>query len=147
MMIVRNITENDVENIVRIENGCFPDVWTDAMWKSEIARPDFFGFILENEGEAVGFACATVLFEDAELPKIAVVPTHQGKGYGGMLLDALLQETQRRGGERMFLEVRISNVAALRLYEKRGFVKTRIREKYYADGEAAVEMCKSFVLP
>ena len=73
MMIVRNITENDVENIVRIENGCFSDAWTDAMWKSEIARPDFFGFILENESEAVGFACATVLFEDAELPKIAVV--------------------------------------------------------------------------
>lgn len=143
-MIIRKFDENDIERILRIEKDCFSDPWTAEMWKSEIARSDFFGIALEENGEIFAFACTTVLFEDAELLKIAVEKKRRGSGYGGKLLDELLTEAKNRGAERMFLEVRASNIPALRLYESRGFVKTRLRKKYYADGEDAVEMVAAF---
>ena len=84
----------------------------------------------------------SVLFEDAEIYKVAILPQHRGKGLGSMAVNAFVDKVKERGGERIFLEVRPSNTAALRLYQNRGFEKNRLRKRYYADGEDCLEMKK-----
>ena len=142
MQIIRALQVTDLERIMQIDFACFPDPWTKDMWDSELSRMDAHGLVLEQDGQIVGFALATVLFEDAELPKIAVQPTCRGLGFGKMLLCALENGAKERGAERMFLEVRAGNIPARKLYERNGYVTLRIRSKYYPDGEDALEMQK-----
>ena len=142
MQIIREMRDQDAQAVFAIDKACFSDPWTAEMWQGELARADIRALVLEEDGKILGFALASVLFEDAELPKIAVLPTRQKSGFGEKLLTALCKEVQRLGATKMFLEVRINNVPARKLYERNGFVILRTRYKYYPDGEDALEMKK-----
>ena len=143
MQIIRYATQNDVALLLQMDRDIFPDAWTEAMWQSELGRQDAVCFILEQDGVAVGFAITTVLFEDAELPKIAVLKEKRGVGLGKALLDALEKEAKTRGATAMFLEVRVGNISARKLYETGGYQPLRVRLKYYPAGEDALEMKKT----
>ncbi|MBQ4052866.1 MAG: ribosomal protein S18-alanine N-acetyltransferase [Clostridia bacterium] len=140
MITIRDWTEKDLPKLMALERACFADAWTTEMMKNEFLRDGFCGVLAEEDGEIVGYLCGYSLFEDAELLKTAVVQERRGKGIGGLLLDAFTEKVLLQGAEKIFLEVRVSNEAALRLYVSRGFEKTRIRKRYYADGEDALEM-------
>lgn len=140
MITIRDWTEKDLPKLMALERACFADAWTTEMMKNEFFRDGFCGVLAEEDGEIVGYLCGYSLFEDAELLKTAVLQERRGKGIGGLLLDAFTEKVLLQGAEKIFLEVRVSNEAALRLYVSRGFEKTRIRKRYYADGEDALEM-------
>ena len=142
-MILLALQPSDIPSLLTIEKECFPDPWTENSWEAAFARNDFFGFVLKEKDTLIGFVCGTALFEESELLKIAVSPPLRGKGCGNQLLGALLDESKKRGAEKMFLEVREGNLPARKLYEKTGFIQTRVRKKYYDDGENAVEMFKT----
>lgn len=144
MITIRDLTEKDFPKLMALERACFEDAWTTEMMKGELSRVGFCGVLAESDGEIVGYACGFTLFEDSELPKIAVDENFRGKGIGGLLLDALTEKAIAAGAQQMFLEVRASNKAAIGLYNSRNFVKTRIRKRYYADGEDALEMKREF---
>ncbi len=141
-MTLETLLHGDIASVLELEKECFPDPWNETSWQEAFARADFFSFALKEGETLVGFVCGTCLFEESELLKIAVAPSFRGRGLGAMLLNALTQEAKNRGAEKMFLEVREGNVAARTLYEKSGFTQTRIRKKYYDNGENAVEMVK-----
>ncbi len=134
------LQKGDIPAIVALEAETFPDPWSKSGWESAFARSDFFGFVVK-EGEAlVGFVCGTSLFEESELLKIAIAKEKRGQGYGKRLLVALQNEAKSRGAQKMFLEVREGNIPAKNLYLQNGFLSSRVRKNYYADGETAVEM-------
>lgn len=141
---IREWTENDVGAAALIERACFAQPWTLDEVKQSFALPVCYGFILEADGNIVGYVCGSSLFEDAELMRIAVLPKCRGLGYGRLLLERFLEGAVMRGAERMFLEVRASNEVAIRLYTKCGFQKNRLRKRYYPNGEDAIEMLNDF---
>ena len=141
---IREWTERDLPKLMAIERACFDDPWTTEMMKGEFVREQFCGVLAEREdGEILGYACGTSLFEDAELFKIAVGEEFRGQGLGAALLHELFELVKGRGATRMFLEVRVSNAKAIGLYEKYGYQRYGIREKYYPDGEDAYLMTKT----
>lgn len=140
MPTIREWTEKDLLTIASLERSCFEDPWTIEMLRGEIAKPTGFGFLLETDGKAVGYACGSALFEDGEIDKVAVLSECRGKGYGKALVAKLLETAIARGAQRVFLEVRASNAPALGLYQSTGFEKTRLRKRYYENGEDALEM-------
>lgn len=139
---IREFTQKDIAKIAAIERACFAEAWSLEMIKAECVRPEFCALVLEEEEETLGFIMGSVLFEDAEIYKVAILPQHRGKGLGYAAVDGFAAAVKSRGGTRIFLEVRPSNEAALRLYQKYGFEKTRLRKRYYADGEDCLEMKK-----
>ena len=143
MKEIREWTELDLSKLVLCERACFSDPWTAEMIKTEFSRTDFYGLLIEEDGKILGFIYGTVLFEDGELMKIAILPEYRGQGLGFTLTENFLQGAKLRGAERVFLEVRASNLPALQLYQKHGFEKTRLRKRYYSDGEDALEMKKT----
>ena len=143
-LVIRECQRADLPNIASAEKACFSDAWTEQMLESGMERMDFYGLVAEEDGAFVGYGFIAVLFENADLERIALLSDYRGKGYGGKLLDALLQGAKWRGAEQMFLEVRCSNQAGLGLYESRGFVRTRVRKGYY-NGEDAIEMKKTLL--
>jgi ribosomal-protein-alanine N-acetyltransferase len=140
---IREFTEKDLSKLALLEKSCFADAWTMEMLKSEMGRDGFCCLLAEADGEAAGFVYGNVLFEDAELYKVAVLPDFRGKGIGRGLMNAFSGFVKDKGAQQIFLEVRVSNQAALALYLGQNFEKTRLRKRYYADGEDCLEMRKS----
>ena len=81
----------------------------------------------------IGFAGCWISFEEAQVTNIALTAMQRGRGYGRLLMCALMRAAAERGVERMTLEVRPSNLPARRLYERLGFVEIGIRKGYYQD--------------
>lgn len=86
-----------------------------------------------RRGTLVGFLVARQVSREWELENIVVAAEERRKGIGAALLRALLDHARQGGGKELFLEVRESNGAARRLYEKAGFRETGRRKMYYSD--------------
>jgi ribosomal-protein-alanine N-acetyltransferase len=132
----------DVPVLAALERECFPDPWSETELLKQFSRDNYYGFVIKAEDTIVGFIYGSVLFEDAEIYKVAVHPSWRCKGLGQRLVDEATAYFKNQSVERVFLEVRAGNAAARGLYEKNGFSVLRIHSKYYADGEDAVEMKK-----
>jgi ribosomal-protein-alanine N-acetyltransferase len=88
-----------------------------------------------------GFAGMWIVFDEAHITTIGVDPLYRGRGFGELLLLALIDEAVRRGATWLTLEVRVSNNVAQDLYRKYGFAVQGTRRHYYSDnGEDAYIM-------
>jgi ribosomal-protein-alanine N-acetyltransferase len=91
-----------------------------------------------NAPHVAGFAGMWTVFDEAHITTIGVDPLYRGRGFGELLLLALIDEAVRRGATWLTLEVRVSNHVAQDLYRKYGFVVQGTRRRYYSDnGEDA----------
>ncbi len=142
-MKLRRWEEKDIETIAKMEQRCFRDPWTKQMLLDSLRLPIYHCFLVEDEGQVCGYATMIVLFEDAQIGNIAVDIPFRGRGISKLLMEELHTTAKSLGAEQMLLEVRVSNDAALGLYEKYGYEKYGIRAKYYADGEDAFVMRKT----
>ena len=137
--------EKDLEIIASAEQRCFSDPWSFQALKSAFENPFTHCFLLEEGGQVCGYACLFVLFEEAEVQNIAVDIPFRKRGFGGELLSFLHNFAKEKGAETCFLEVRVSNRAAIALYEKYGYEIYGERNRYYQDGESAYVMRKRLV--
>ena len=87
--------------------------------------------VLEAQSKILGFLVAQAIDHEWELENIVVAASHRRTGFGSRLLNEFLDLIRREQAESIFLEVRESNHAARRLYEKFGFVQTARRPNYY----------------
>ena len=140
---VRPVRQEDIAEISLLEEASFNDPYP-SYFLSELARdnPDTF-LVLTLNNEIVAYGVVDHWEDHDHLISIAVRPDSRRKGLG----EALLVELEKRlSKERpLRLEVRQSNVAAIQLYSKMGFVKTGLADGYYGDGENAITMEKTFV--
>jgi len=115
------------------------------MFQEELAKiPSTLYVLKEVPGKRVlGYSCFWSLSGEVQLVNIAVHPDLRGRGLGRRLLDHLLLEAESREAERIFLEVRPSNWAAIGLYERLGFEVLYRRLGYYTpEGEDALVMVR-----
>ena len=128
---VRLATENDVEKIAKVEQRCFSEPWSENAFRSCLTD-DTDLFVLEVNGVICGFAVFDrTLGIEAELQNIAVAPEVRGLRLSRLLMDAIIASARKNGVERIMLEVRASNEAALSLYTKYNFEKVGLRPGYY----------------
>lgn len=142
-MIIRTWEEKDIAAIAQMEARCFSDPWTEGMLRDCLKYAWQHLFLAEDGGQVCGYCCLGVLFEDAEVLNIAVDTPHRGKGIGQALLTAMHEKAKTLGALQCFLEVRVSNAAAIALYEKNGYERYGVRAHYYPDGENAMLMKKT----
>lgn len=137
---LRFATPADLSALVDIEREAFPDPWSRTMLEAELESP--YGFqLVASESEdrpPVAYAVFRTAAEEAELLRLAVLPTVRGRGYGRVLLDRGLERLAWEGIGGCFLEVREDNEHARRLYEQAGFACTGRRRRYYRDGADAL---------
>lgn len=125
--------------IEKLEKSCFPsEPWSLDSIISALQREDIFYRILFNEENApIGYFIAVSSFEEAELYRIAVVPSYRRMGLGKHLMEDLLNSCPKEV-EKIFLEVRESNAAAVKLYEKSGFEIISRRKNYYGNEDGLI---------
>ena len=142
-MIIRAWEEKDILQIAEIEGRCFSDPWSVVSFEDILKYPLHHSFLAEEEGKICAYACLLVLFEDAEVENIAVDLPYRGRGIAKKLMDAMHEKAKTLGAKRCLLEVRVSNLSAVSLYEKYGYEKYGVRKRYYEDGEDAFVMQKN----
>ena len=138
---IRSFTRADLDPVSELEVRTFSEPW----------RRESFGRLLEVASVSVrgaddpaadddaapgcstliGYGIVLVAADQGELANIAVVATYRGRGVGRLLLNDLLERARAAGVRQLFLEVRVSNEAALRLYASAGFEEVGRRPNYY----------------
>lgn len=130
--------ENYLQEVLEILEENFENPWSDKLLKNKI--PFLVQKLLLIDEKVAGFAEFKIVEGEADLQMIALKKEYQNKGYGKLFLSKLINELKEKGIEYVYLEVSEKNLPALKLYEKLGFEKLEIREKYYKNGENAVVM-------
>lgn len=125
----------DLDGVLAIEQASFNNPTTRAWYEGELKRPDVcFIYVLRTADQPVAAFCAFWLVaEQAHINNLAVLPELRGRGLGTQLLEVITHEAARLGASVLTLEVRQSNDAARRLYERAGFYQDGVRKNYYTN--------------
>jgi len=142
-MMIRPMTEKDLDAVTAIERASYTTPWTSDHFLNEITASYSWPFVVVMGGVVVGYLCLMCLFEEAQILNIAVGPDFRGRGIARVMMNRAFLLALEQGAEFMALEVRSSNSAAISLYEQLGFKKTGIRVRYYEHTEDAILMEKS----
>lgn len=130
-IVLRTAQARDLDAILAIEKRVFSDPWSPDSFAPEFTDPYSWFCVAEIDGALVGYAIARIVARQGEIANIAVDPVHQRTGLGGKLLDAAIEAADAAECEAVWLEVRISNEPAQKLYESRGFEAIGRRRGYY----------------
>lgn len=130
---ISRLSEKDSAAVAEIEKLCFSKPWSEATVASEIKSgfSDFFGAFSENE--LAGYIGGRTVAGETEIFNVAVAPKFRRKGIAKALIEKFIETVCEKGTAVIFLEVRASNLSAISLYEKSGFVFCGLRKDYYAD--------------
>jgi ribosomal-protein-alanine N-acetyltransferase len=132
-LFVRPMMGHDIEAIAQIERRSFPTCWNTQAYVTELSNPNAVYLVALYGGRVVGYGGLWVIMDEAHITTIAVDPDLRGHHIGERLLVEMLVGAERKGATRATLEVRETNDAAKRLYDKYGFVWVAIRKAYYSD--------------
>jgi ribosomal-protein-alanine N-acetyltransferase len=142
-MQVRAAAATDIEALVALEDECEgADAWSRALLADGLAGtvPTVSYLVAEGEAGVVGYAVVSCVDDIAELQRIGVTSSLRRSGVGSELLGEVFGVARREGTQRLLLEVREDNRAAIAMYAAHGFVEIDRRPRYYRDGATAIVM-------
>ena len=141
--MIRKAREADLIMISKLEKKLFIEPWDYEQFLFElVANPIANLMVYEKNRQVIGYFDYWFSGESIELATIGVASKYQNQGIGEKILKYIEKEAYANYIHYLTLEVRISNQAAIALYEKFGFKLERIKKKYYPDGEDAYYMIK-----
>ena len=139
------MTEADLPAVLAIEGRCFPDPWSEGIFRSALADGLCFWLVSEAEGVLTGYAGMQSVLDEGYIDNVAVDPGFRRQGAASALLEALIAEARRRELRFLSLEVRAGNEGAIALYAGFGFETLGRRKGYYLKPpEDALIMTKYF---
>ncbi len=135
----RRMTEQDLDEVVAIEDAVYPHPWSRGNFIDSI-RSDYQAWVLrDGTGRLLGYFLLMFAVDEVHLLNISVRGDLHGRGLGRYQLQKIVALGQQGGMQSVLLEVRPSNVRALEVYERYGFVRIGLRKNYYPAGIAGRE--------
>lgn len=141
-LLVEPMSIEDLSDVHRIERASFSVPWPDEAYRSEIQGNRLASYLVARaDGRLVAYGGIWLMVDEAHITTFAVDPAWRRQRVGETLLSALMDLAIGRHAREATLEVRLSNLAARKLYEKFGFRPVGVRARYYSDnGEDALIM-------
>ncbi|HET7856969.1 MAG TPA: ribosomal protein S18-alanine N-acetyltransferase [Gaiellaceae bacterium] len=132
---LRKLKLRDLGAIEEIERASYPTPWSRSMFAGELAKPSSIclGAIDPETEELVGYLIISRYVDAWHVMNLAVRDSHRRRGVATRLMERLFEITSGDGRRGYTLEVRVSNEAAIKLYEALGFRPRGIRRGYYTD--------------
>lgn len=133
-MAIRSMNIKDLQHVIVIEQSLFGTPWgyEDFLYELKV-NPYGHLYVYELDGQIIGFIGMWFIYEDATITTLGVAKEFQRRGYAKELMDYAIKRSEEAGCEKCTLEVRVSNVPAIKLYESYGFKIVAIRKNYYTD--------------
>ncbi len=127
---LRTMREEDIPLVMALEESVYPFPWTPGIVRDCI-RIGYGCWVLWRDEELVGYLFYSEAVQEAHVLNLCIRPSYRRQGLGQYLMRHLLDRLRLSDAETVFLEVRVSNRAALRLYEALGFNGIGERKNYY----------------
>jgi [ribosomal protein S18]-alanine N-acetyltransferase len=126
----RPMQEADLDAVVRIERAAYPYPWTQGNFR-DCLDAGYSCWVGEIEGQLAGYWLMMRVLDESHLLNCCIAPRWQRRGFGKQLMAHVFQVARGHGSQVLFLEVRVSNEPARRLYERVGFETLAQRRGYY----------------
>lgn len=142
MMHIKIFTAEYLDDVYEIEKACFSNPWSKEDLEKQLDLETSHFYVAVEDDKAVGYMGLQIFSGEGYVTNVAVLPEHRGRG----IAFALINEAMKNEMEFISLEVRESNIPAIRLYEKAGFGNIGTRPGFYENPhENAVIMTKYLV--
>jgi ribosomal-protein-alanine N-acetyltransferase len=134
--LLRRLELADIDAIERIERASYPTPWSRSMFVSELAKPSSLSIAaVSAEGDLVGYLVLSRYVDAWHVMNVAVDSAHRRRGIASAMLRRLFEVTRDDAERGYTLEVRVSNLGAIGLYESFGFTSRGVRPGYYIDNK------------
>lgn len=142
-MIIRKMTEADIPEVAALEAKTFSMPWSKKSLTEALCQKEML-FLVAREETLLGYAGICMSLDEGEITSVAVAENARRRGVARRILEELTAQMADARICRLVLEVRISNTAAIKLYESCGFVIAGTRRHFYErPPEDAYVMCRS----
>ncbi len=132
-----------LDAVVAVEQRAYAHAWSRTNFLDAL-HSGYQAQVLLSDDEVLGYFVAMKGVDEVHLLNITVAVEHQGQGLARLMLDALALWTRSQGLDWLWLEVRVSNAPAIRVYERHGFSRVGLRKDYYpashGERESAIVM-------
>jgi len=126
----RRMSEPDLDAVMAIESAVYTHPWTRGNFVDSLAA-GYPCWVMQCAGAIGGYCVIAIAAQEAHLLNLSIAGGWQRQGLGSMLLQFAIDRAREAGGRRVFLEVRVSNLAARALYARAGFREIGVRRHYY----------------
>ena len=130
-MEIRLATLEDLPQLVELEKNCFPDPWSQKSLRSTITEDDSYFAVAITDGKIVGYINTTYVLDEMNLKSHLCIATIPEDGSGGIADGRHVRPCRQKGLAQIFLEVRLSNLEAQRVYQRFGFKVVGERKGFY----------------
>ena len=127
------MNESHVTQIAELEKLCFSMPWSEKAFRSELSNPLSLWLVAEDHGVVAGYVGSQTVLGETDMMNVAVHPDYRRSGIGRQLVNELVLRLKEQGSHILVLEVRVSNEAAISLYEQLGFECIGRRPNYYSN--------------
>ena len=130
-MMITEMNAVHVPQVAELEKICFADPWSEKSVASELENQWALWLVATEEERVAGYIGSQTSIDETDVMNVAVHPDYRRRGIAEELIHRLVEELKNRGSHALMLEVRASNVPAITLYQKLGFVQVGCRKNYY----------------
>ena len=131
MIRVRRMCPEDAAEAAALEEQIFSQPWSKKGFLDALNLPNTIFLVAEEDGGLAGYIVMYISLDEGEITNVAVAPQFRRQGVGTQLIAEIRREAAARGVTSIVLEVRVSNEAAILLYEKCGFGSCGVRKGFY----------------
>lgn len=127
---IRPLSQGDIVAVAALERAAYEFPWSAGIFR-DCLLAGYTSVALVRHGDVLGYAVMSVAAGEAHLLNICLSPLLRRQGIGRYLLEYMMAQAGEAGAEKIFLEVRPSNLRALKVYRKAGFELIGVRRGYY----------------
>jgi ribosomal-protein-alanine N-acetyltransferase len=129
---LRKMQPHDIRAIMEIEQASFTAPWSELSFLNDMYNADSLSKVALIENRVVGYVCTRYVLNEGHLLNLAVHRDFRRRGIATELMNTVLEELKEKGCTLLYLEVRVSNLDAIKFYERFGFKIASFRRKYYS---------------
>jgi ribosomal-protein-alanine N-acetyltransferase len=139
---IKAMKATDLESVHALEAASQAHPWSLGQLAAELDNPAASVDLYWQGDSLAGFICSWLIAGELQIQNVATAPEYRRQGVALCLLEHVMSRSRRDSLESVWLEVRVSNVPAIRLYQQLGFQSVTVRRAYYSDGEDALVMSR-----
>ncbi|MDH4232026.1 MAG: ribosomal protein S18-alanine N-acetyltransferase [Nitrospirota bacterium] len=130
-MVINDMKVEDLPEILAIENASFETPWSETLFYNELFKAVSVTRVARIGRRVAGYLCANIIIDEGHILNLAVHPDFRGGGIASRLIEEIISVMRAGSCRSVFLEVRVSNETARKMYEKFGFALLGTRKAYY----------------
>ena len=127
------MTSGHLDDVYIIEPECFSHPWSKQSLEEELNNETSLFLVAKEENEVIGYIGMSIVIDEGYIFNVAVRENHRNKGVATALINELVTYGKKNNFSFITLEVRESNLPAISLYSKFGFIKAGERKDYYSN--------------